>query len=287
MKTRRRFRCGAGADITPLKEAVELAKFVPLPEITETYAGRWARTQGEIVDVMPGDKNTKLTLSDRDKRLTVLIWPDAWAGLPQADFQPGAKLTVRGEVNLFNGDLEIVTELPSDVEVLARAAPVTAQVKSIGAITPDDVKSLIVTQGAIETVKPFSLGTRYEFGDPSGSIILLVWNDAIDPQRQQELLAVGATLSVTGQIDEFNKQLEIVPRSADDIVVLAAPAAPTATPAPTTMTAPEATALPTVTAAPAATAAPTAAVEATAAAGPTAAPAANTPEPTESAGRVR
>ena len=236
-----------GADITPLKDAVELAKFVPLPEITEAYTGKWARTQGEIVDVTPGDKNTKLTLSDRDRRLTVLIWPDAWAGLPQADFQPGAKLTVRGEVNLFNGDLEIVTELPSDVEVLARAAPVEAQVKSIGSITPDDVKSLIVTQGAIEKASPFSLGTRYEFGDPSGSIILLVWNDAIDPQQQQELLAVGATLSVTGQIDEFNQQLEIVPRSPDDVVVLAAPAV---TPEPAATTAPEATATPTATAAP-------------------------------------
>jgi hypothetical protein len=91
---------------------------------------------------------------------------------------------------------------------------------------------LIVTQGTIETATPFSLGTRYEFGDPSGSIILLVWNDAIDPQKQQELLAVGVTLSVTGQIDEFNNELEIVPRSPGDVVVLATPAVtpePTAT----------------------------------------------------------
>jgi DNA/RNA endonuclease YhcR with UshA esterase domain len=101
-----------GADITALKDAVEPARFVPLPEITEAHVGKWARTQGEIVDVTPGDKNTKLILSDKDRRLTVLIWPNAWAALPQADFQPGAKLTVRGEVNLFNGDLEIVTECP-------------------------------------------------------------------------------------------------------------------------------------------------------------------------------
>jgi DNA/RNA endonuclease YhcR with UshA esterase domain len=254
-----------GADITPLKEAVEPAKFVPLPELTEAYAGKWARTQGEIVDVTPGDKNTRLTLSDKDRRLTVLIWPDAWARLPQADFQPGAKLAVRGKVNLFNGELEIVPELPADVEVLARAAPVAAQAKAIGAITPGDVKSLIVTQGTIEKASPFSLGTRYELGDPSGSIILLVWNEAIDPQ-QQERLAVGATLSVTGQIDEFNQQLEIVPRSPDDVVVLAAPVAALE---------------PTATSAPAATAAPTATVEATAPAGPAQTPAAtSTPEPT-------
>ncbi len=128
------------------------------------------------------------------------------------------------------------------------------------------MKSLIVTQGTIEQASPFSLGTRYELGDPSGSIILLVWNDTIDPQ-QQERLAVGATLSVTGQIDEFNNQLEIVPRSPDDVVVLAAPAV---------------TPEPTATSAPAATATPTATIEATAPAEPAQAPAAtSTPEPTE------
>jgi hypothetical protein len=76
-----------GADITPLKDAVELAKFVPLSEITEASVGKWARTQGEIVDVTPGDKNTKLTLSDRDKLLTVLIWPTPGRFQP---IQPGA-----------------------------------------------------------------------------------------------------------------------------------------------------------------------------------------------------
>jgi DNA/RNA endonuclease YhcR with UshA esterase domain len=83
-----------GADITSLKEAVALAKFAPLSEITEAQAGQWVRTQGEIVKVTPGDKNTKLTLSDKDKRLTVLVWPDAWAMLP-ADFQEGAELAVQ------------------------------------------------------------------------------------------------------------------------------------------------------------------------------------------------
>ena len=195
-----------GADISPLQEAVALAKFMSLPAITEAQVGKWVRTQGEISQVMPGDKNTKLTLSEGDKRLTVLIWPNAWAVLPQADFQPGAELTVQGEVSLFRGDLEIVPELASDLEVLALAAPVEAQAKSIGSITSDDLKSLIVAQGTIEQAVAFSLGSRYDFSDPSGTIILLVWNSNIDPQKQQEIFTVGTALSVTGEIEEFNRQ---------------------------------------------------------------------------------
>jgi DNA/RNA endonuclease YhcR with UshA esterase domain len=253
-----------GADITSLADAVALAKFMPLPEISETNVGKWVRTQGEIAQVAPGDKNTKLTLSDKDKRLTVLIWPDAWAVLPQDDFQSGTKLSVQGEVSLFRGDLEIVPELPSDLEVLARATPVEARAKPIGSITSDDVKSFIVTQGTIEKATSFSSGSRYEFSDPSGAIILLVWNDNIDLQRQQEVFVVGATLSVTGEIDEFNGQLEIVPRSLEDVVVITTPAEPMATSAPE------------------ATATPTAAPEITPTAGPTKTPAAtDMPKPTE------
>ncbi len=245
-----------GADITSLKEAVALAKFVPLAEVTEASVGKWARTQGEIAAVTPGDKNTKLILSDKAKQITVLIWPDAWAALPQADLQPGAKLIVQGEVNLFNGDLEIVPELPSDVEVVMRAAAVVAQPKSIGAITADDVTSLVVTQGAIERATPFSLGTRYDFSDPSGTIILLAWNSNIDPRQQQDVLTVGASLLITGTVDQFNQQLEIVPRSLEDVTVIAAAAAtpePTATPTLEATMTPEATPIATLTKAPAAT----------------------------------
>jgi DNA/RNA endonuclease YhcR with UshA esterase domain len=255
-----------GADITTLADAVALAKFVPLAEITEANAGRWARTQGEITHVATGDKNTKLTLSDGDQRLIVLIWPDAWAVMPQADFEPGAQVSVQGEVSVFRNDLEIVPELPSDLEVMVRAAPVAAQPKPIGSITPDDVKSLIVTRGTIEKAASFSSGSRYDFSDPSGMIILLVWNSDVDPQQQQEVFKVGALLSVTGEIDEFNGQLEIVPRSLEDVAVIATAAAPE----------------PTATAAPEATPTPGATPEATSTAEPTTTPAVtSTPEATE------
>ena len=69
--------------------------------------------------------------------------------------------------------------------------------------------------------------------DPSGSIILLVWNSDIDPQQRQEIFTVGAALSVTGEIDEFNGQLEIVPRSLEDVVVITTAATSEAAP-PTT-----------------------------------------------------
>jgi DNA/RNA endonuclease YhcR with UshA esterase domain len=126
-------------------------------------------------------------------------------------------------VSVFRGDLELVPELTSDLEVAVRPAAAVIQAKAIGAITPDDVKALIATQGTIEDADDFSKGTRYTLSDPSGSIVLLVWDDAIDPQQRKELLTVGATVSVTGQIDEYRGQLEITPREKEDVVVVSAP----------------------------------------------------------------
>jgi DNA/RNA endonuclease YhcR with UshA esterase domain len=214
-----------GADIAVLPEGVALAQFTPLHTITDADSGKWVRTQGEIAVVTPGEKNTKITLTDQDQRLTVLIWPDVWAVLPQADLQPGAQLNLQGEVSVFRGDLEIVPELASDLEVAVRPAAAVVQAKSIGAITPDDVKAVVVTQGTIEDAADFSKGTRYTLTDPSGSITLLVWDDAIDRAQRQKLLVVGTVISVTGEIDEYQAQLEIAPRGKEDVVVIATPAA--------------------------------------------------------------
>ncbi len=250
-----------GADITPLSEAVALAKFIPLNEVTTALNGQWVRVQSVVATVTLGDKNTRLILRKGNDELIVLIWPDVWARLPQADLQPGAEITVQGAVNVFRDEVEVIPEIPADLDIVARPSVATVVAKPIGSITPDDVKALVATQGTVEDAKSFSLGTRYTMSDPSGTIVLLIWNDAIAPERQQALLSIGVTISVTGKIDEFNGQLEIAPRSAQDINVLAASA--TATPVPASTIAPTATVMPTATAGLAATLAPSATPAAT------------------------
>ncbi len=254
-----------GADIAPLSEAVALAKFTPLNEVTGALNGQWVRVQGEVATVTPGDKNTRLILSKGNDRLTVLIWPDLWALLPQFDLQPGAEITVQGPINVFRAEVEVIPEIPADIEVVTRPSTRAMVAKPIGSITPDDVKAIVLTQGTIGGSHPFTQGTRYTLSDASGAIVLLIWNDVVDAGQQQTSLTSGALVSVTGQIDEFNGELEIVPRAREDVIVLAAQVAAK----------PTATVEPTATAAPA-TAEPTAVLT------PTTAPqATTTPEPTE------
>ena len=116
-----------GADITPLQEGVALAKFVPLRSITEAERGQVGAHAGRDRRGDAGRQEHQTHAHRQDQRLTVLIWPDVWAALPQADLQPGAQLNVQGEVSVFRGDLEIVPELVSDLEV--RSAPRPSRLK--------------------------------------------------------------------------------------------------------------------------------------------------------------
>lgn len=108
-----------GADIQPLSERVAFAKYTPLIDLTEANAGHWVRVENTVEEVSPFSAGVKLTLSDGQRRVTVLCWQDVWTALNQADqIQPGTTLSVQGEVSVFRGQLEIVPEIPQDVAVL-------------------------------------------------------------------------------------------------------------------------------------------------------------------------
>jgi DNA/RNA endonuclease YhcR with UshA esterase domain len=109
-----------GTDVSALTERVSLAKFMPLSELTESNAGQWVRVEGTVENVAPFAAGVKLTLSDSGRRATILVWQNVWSALTAAaDIQPGATLSAQGEVNVFRGELEIVPEIPADVNVLS------------------------------------------------------------------------------------------------------------------------------------------------------------------------
>ena len=227
------------ADIAPLTERVAFAKFMPLSGLSESLAGQWVRLEGTVETVAPFSAGVKLTLSDNAKQATVLIWQDLWNSLTAAQpIEPGVTLSVQGEVSVFRGQLEITPEIAQDVALLQPAVPVaaTSNLKPIGSITDQDLNTRVTTQGTIGNIDPINRGTRYELSDQGQSIVLLIWDDAIAHEQRQPLVT-GAVISVTGKIESFGGQLEIVPDASDQVVVVAAP--PTAT-------APEPTASPTL-----------------------------------------
>ena len=157
-------------DIQPLSERVAFAKYTPLIDLSESNAGRWARVESAVEEVTPFSAGVKLTLSDGQRHVTVLLWQDVWDALGKVDeIQPGTTLSVQGEVSVFRGQLEIVPEIPQDVAILniaalaptplptpAPTATSIAAVATAGPATPVATPTTLVIVPATATATPRS-----------------------------------------------------------------------------------------------------------------------------------
>jgi DNA/RNA endonuclease YhcR with UshA esterase domain len=178
----------------------------------------------------------------------------------RAALSVGDRVSVCGEVSEYQGDLEIVPPVPYDVAVLGvaeiasialteRPQPDTAstqaatgeptshslptsttpfptpthppQPRILGSITAKDVGTVVtVAEAGVTEVGYLSKGVRYTLTDGSGQIILLLWQNVMEGLADRHLLFPGSRVKVTGRIDEYQGELEIVPRWGTEVTVL-------------------------------------------------------------------
>jgi DNA/RNA endonuclease YhcR with UshA esterase domain len=246
-----------------------------LSQITLDDVGQMVEVTGQIAAAVPFSRGTRLTLADDTGTITVVVWQNLYEQLQDAEaLVVDAELVVRGEVSEYQGELEIVPQLPPDVRVTGVAAALVAEaaastpgpateegstgtplpatqegptgtpeaiatatirptakpaatataapdVRRIGAITAEDVgATLAIARAGIAKVDYFSKGIRYTLNDGSGSIVLLVWQDVLETTKVRFDLFPGSQVQVTGRIDQYEGDLEIVPRRGADIVLL-------------------------------------------------------------------
>jgi hypothetical protein len=89
----------------------------------------------------------------------------------------------------------------------------------IGALSADDVGRWVTLRGTLGRPEPFSVGVKVPLSDDSGAIVLLLWEEVYDALPVAEKLTPGVQVEVTGEIDEYQGDLEIVPE-ADGVKVV-------------------------------------------------------------------
>jgi DNA/RNA endonuclease YhcR with UshA esterase domain len=220
-------------------------------------AGQWASVHGSVVKVNPFSAGVKFTLDDGTGRAEVVLWRDLYNVIsPSLQLTEGAQVSVQGEVSLYRGEIELVPELPADVTLVAAApAPTVAPtpaapqpttiaatafptpqptvtprptpnptravaVVTLGQLTPADKGKLCSTRGKITAVIPFSRGMKYRLDDGTGKVILLLWQEVLDKAPDLAQLTKGMQVSVTGVVDVFGGDIEIVPRWGADVQVI-------------------------------------------------------------------
>ena len=224
--------------LTFLHEPLTIAPQVTIAELSPDHVGKLVQVEGRIVKVKSFSQGVKFILDDGTGRITVLLWQDVRAALPNPEcWSEGALAVVTGEIQVYRDELEIVPEMAADLVLIAagevaEATPTPTPVtpRPIGDITAADVGRSALVEGTIVEAKSFSQGMKYTLDDGTGTIILLLWQDVYQAAPDREGLQVGAQVRARGQVKEYKGALEIVPEAGADVVVIAA--APTPTPVP-------------------------------------------------------
>ncbi len=94
----------------------------------------------------------------------------------------------------------------------------------IGKITTEYKGKFVTVQGVIQGERRFKSGMRYVVGDDTGKITLVLFDRELEQAPGLDRLIEGATVNVTGKVDFFNKEVQIVPvRGTDVLIVKPAP----------------------------------------------------------------
>lgn len=225
-------------DILLLGETVAVAQEMSIGALTESDAGRMMAVRGTVTEVDPFSAGFKFTLDDGTGEIVVLLWQDTYEGLPDPEaLATGAQVRAVGEVSVYRGELEVIPERSVDVEVLAPAlsgvegpgaGPVetsTAPLVPIGELTAERVGETVTVEGEVVGVKSFSGGFKFTLDDGTGQVVLVTWLSAYDGLADPAGLNLGAQVQATGEMDEYEGQLQVVPASGTDVTVLAPGAA--------------------------------------------------------------
>ncbi len=188
-------------------------------ELSAGDLGTVVRVEGVLLSLRPFSAGRKGLLDDGTGTVTLLLWQDVYDALPDPDnVQPGARLRVEGEVAEYGGALEVVPIAPAGVAVVGRA---TLQVPemALGQIQAEDAGQTVQVAGQVTAATPFSRGLKLTLDDGSGTITLLLWQEVLDALAGGEVPAPGASVTVRGEIAEYEGDLEIIPASAGALQV--------------------------------------------------------------------
>lgn len=205
-------------DIAPLDQPANIAPPLAVSQIGATATGNWVSVQGFITEVTPFSAGVKLTLDDGSGEIIVLLWQDLYDELMATmALEENAAVTIYGQVSEYRGQVELIPELPIDVQLAA--APQPPEQLTAGDLTARDVGRRVQLAGTLTEPDPFSAGVKFTLDDGTGQITLLLWQRTYTEIVTTQELRAGTEVIVAGEVSEYRGALELIPRRAADVTV--------------------------------------------------------------------
>jgi len=223
--------------IVNVPEKVRVVRVEPestaIVNIDDSYLDHKVLMEGKIVATRKFNKGGSLTLHDGTGSLEVVIWDSNRKAFGEKErlLEEGRNVRLSGKVGKYRDKMQISLDFPGDIQELERDVklPESVSISSpgtrrnvekmdIGAIGRDRLNQWVEITGKVEDLRKFSVGRGLKLVDPTGSVEVVVW-DSIAAQipAADRLFQVGSFLRVEGVVGEYQNQLQVVPKSSNQI----------------------------------------------------------------------
>lgn len=197
----------------PPPEELAVVEPYALSELSADDEGGWVNARGRIVALEGFKGGLKATLDDGTAQVLLVLWQSLYAELPEPTaLDVGAEVEVKGEIQVYQGDLELVPGSPEDVRIVT-AAPELPWVE-VQALSTADTGRIVRLRGVSGDPVAFSAGVKVPLDDGTGTITVLLWSNVAESLAQPP--RAGMLLEVVGEVAFYQDEMELIPRSPYD-----------------------------------------------------------------------
>jgi DNA/RNA endonuclease YhcR with UshA esterase domain len=188
-----------------------------LGQITAGDVGQTAQVVGSIVQVQFFSKGVQYVLDDGSGQITLLLWQNVLEEVAfRHDLAPGSLVRIIGEIDEYEGKLEIVPGSSKDIHLMSRGERLPIEERMVNTISAADEGRIFVVTGRVIRLENDGW-LRLWIEDGTGELLVFV------PQRVVDYMPAGIgpgiRLWVTGEVDIYQAQLELIPLAGADIEV--------------------------------------------------------------------
>ncbi len=207
----------------------------PTPEIdltdigavTAERIGEEVTVEGAVVAARSFSSGFEFTLDDGTGQISLLMWhnvyDDCWDA---AKINVGAKVRATGEVDQYEGALQIAPNFGGDVKAI-EAATASVPRREIRSLGSEDAGQRVMIEGQVLRTEGLSSAVKVFVGaegEAQGEIVVFIWRNVLDRIENNEALGTaGSRVRVVGVVEVYQSNLELIPTLPNDVIVLSTP----------------------------------------------------------------
>ena len=196
-------------------------------DITAARIGEEVTVEGAVVAARSFSSGFEFTLDDGTGQISLLMWhnvyDDCWDA---AKINVGAEVRATGEVDQYEGALQIAPDFGGDVKAI-EAATASAPRREIVALSSDDAGQRVMIEGQVLRTEGLSSAVKVFVGaegEAQGEIVVFIWRNVLDRIANNEALGTaGSRVRVVGVVEVYRNNLELIPTLPNDVIVLSTP----------------------------------------------------------------